>query len=128
MNDLYDKFCEENPISLNLSNKFDYRKSFQSNVLKVSDHIKFPINIHKLKKLNKDKWSDRRHQRIINGNKLDTIYVTDMNNQLSQNKTNNEGLQEGNDIIHKTQESVGKHGKNSKKKHSDEYFDELWNS
>ena len=69
----YDKFCEENPISLNLSNKFDYRKSFQSNVLKVSDHIKFPINIHKLKKLNKDKWSDRRHQRITKGYRKVTI-------------------------------------------------------
>ena len=128
LNDLYDKFCVENPISLNLSNKFDYRKSFQSNTLKVSDHIKFPINIHKLKKLGKDKWSDRRCQRNINGNKLDTIYVTDMNNQLSRNKSNNEGLQEGNDSVHKTLESVGKHENNTENNQFDKSFDELWNS
>ena len=120
--DLYEKFCNENPTSLNLSNKFDYKTSFQRNLLNVSDHIKFPINIHKLKKLGKDVWNDRRHQRIINGNKLDTIYVTDMNNTLSQNQSNNEGLQEGNDIVHKTLESVGKHQNNSKKDEIDEMF------
>ena len=122
MNDLYEKFCNENPTSLNLSNKFDYKTSFQRNLLNVSDHIKFPINIHKLKKLGKDVWNDRRHQRIINGNKLDTIYVTDMNNTLSQNQSNNEGLQEGNDIVHKTLESVGKHQNNPKKDEIEEYF------